>query len=811
MFKTTNAYLTVVVLVCLIFLSSLTTNGRAQGIALESLEPRGAQRGTTFKVKLTGERLNLAEQMLVYKPGLELVGLRVIDEESAEATLRAQPDAPLGEHPLMFWGPKGVSKLATMHLGPFQVLAEEEPNNTATSAYRSSENSLAEGVTFVGELEGADVDCFRFELSPGERLSAEIEAMRLGGQFLDAYLDVLDPEGKVVASCDDTALLKQDPMLSLLADTQGSYTLRVREAAFDAEFGSRYRLHVGNFARPTTSYPCGGPAGEQTEVVMLGDAAGEFASTIDVPRAATGFFLKHLNDGKREAAPGPIRFRISNLQNLLEAEPNNSASDSNDSESALVAFNGVLSEPGDQDFFSFEANAGEQYDVEVFASRVGSPLDSVLEIFASDGRSVGVNDDGIVHDSSLRFIAPESGRYFLKVSDHLGRGGPTFVYRVEFQPVEPSLEVRIADLDSLRPNSLPTISLARNNRFAVLASARRKNFAGEVQLIADALPSGVRLSVDQVGADSHLAMLLFEAEPGADLGTQLIDILAYAHTESGTIEGKLRQNVGLVFGEPRQTIYHATELSQLPMAITEDVPFSIVVEQPQAALAQDGLQELRVIANRQEGFNQPIELTALLLPKWIETSEDAAVIKADDESGLFPLISNAQAEPGTYPMILIGKANVDGGEVTVASQRFEVHVAKPHAAIRIASSTTEQGSKSAIDCDIEWASQPEGEAVATLRGLPNHSSSPSVRVNSETKSFTFPVEVGLETPASIHNTLYVELSVPEAGEPNRQYLGRGGTLEVFPQGESASEKRSRLEILRQRSRSIRMTRNVPVP
>ncbi len=811
MFITTRAFLIVAILAHLHSLSETAPTAYAQGIALESVQPRGAQRGTRFNVKFSGERLHLAEQIVAYRPGLRLVEYRVIDDESAEAIIESEANVPLGEHPFMLSGPKGVSKLVTIHLGPFAVRSEEEPNNSPVSANSPASKSEADGITIVGEIEGADIDCYRFDLEAGERLSAEIESMRLGGQFLDAYIDVLDPQGKLIASCDDTPLLKQDPIVSIVAATEGTHTIRVREAAFDGEYGSRYRLHVGSFARPTLAYPCGGPAGQSTQVAMLGDPSGEFAASISVPRTGDDFFAYHPEDGNSGVAPAPIKFRVSSLQNVMEAEPNNSALEATTSSAASVAYNGILSEPGDQDYFSFEAAAGDQFDVEVFGARVGSPIDSVIEIYGPNGRSVGLNDDGVVHDSTLRFVASETGRYWLRVADHLDRGGATYVYRVEFQLVEPSLGIRIADLDPLRPLSVPTVSLPQNGRFAVLASARRKNFAGEVQIVADSLPEGVNLTVDPIDADGHLAMLLFEADQQASVGTELIEVLAYAHTEAGTIEGNLNQRVGLVFGEPRQTVYHATEINRLPMAITEQAPFSISVEQPRASLAQDGLQEVRVVAKRREGFDQPIELSALLLPKWVETSEDAVTIASNSSVGKFPLISNAQAKPGTYPMILLGKSNVDGGEITVASQRFEVRVAPPHAAVSIATSTTEQGSTSMVDCEINWLRQPEGEATAKLLGLPNHASAPVVTVTPDTNRVTFPVAVGSETPASIHNTLFVELSVPESGEPCRQYLGRGGTLEVFARGERASEKRSRLEILRQQSESIRMTKTVSAP
>ena len=52
-----------------------------------------------------------------------------------------------------------------------------------------------------------------------------------------------------------------------------------------------------------------------------------------------------------------------------------------------VTINGRVEKPGDVDYFSFKAQAGQKLVMEVFARRLESPLDSILTLYDADGRS----------------------------------------------------------------------------------------------------------------------------------------------------------------------------------------------------------------------------------------------------------------------------------------------------------------------------------------------------------------------------------------------------------------------------------------
>ena len=73
-------------------------------------------------------------------------------------------------------------------------------------------------------------------------------------------------------------------------------------------------------------------------------------------------------------------------------------------------------------------------EVSVYARRLGSPLDSVLEVFDAKGQSLAANDDAVGADSALKFTPAETTNYFVRIRDTLGQGGRDYAYRIEVTP-----------------------------------------------------------------------------------------------------------------------------------------------------------------------------------------------------------------------------------------------------------------------------------------------------------------------------------------------------------------------------------------
>src|SRR6267142_823291 len=157
------------------------------GPQLESIAPAGGQRGTEVELNFKGERLQDADEIICYEPGIQIVKLTAGTNEIAKAQVKIASDCPLGEHHLRVRTASGLSELRTFFVGPYPVIEETEPNNEHAKAQKISLNS-----TIAGVIKSEDVDCFAVDLKQGQRFSAEVEGIRLGRANFDARLTVFD-------------------------------------------------------------------------------------------------------------------------------------------------------------------------------------------------------------------------------------------------------------------------------------------------------------------------------------------------------------------------------------------------------------------------------------------------------------------------------------------------------------------------------------------------------------------------------------------------------------------------------------------
>src|SRR5262249_39082826 len=82
-----------------------------------------------------------------------------------------------------------------------------------------------------------------------------------------------------------------------------------------------------------------------------------------------------------------------------------------------VTINGRIFPRENVDIWSVTARKGQTIACEVNAARLGSPLDSRLEVRDPRGRVIAENDDYFGADSFLRFTAPSDGKYQVRIHD----------------------------------------------------------------------------------------------------------------------------------------------------------------------------------------------------------------------------------------------------------------------------------------------------------------------------------------------------------------------------------------------------------
>jgi hypothetical protein len=727
--------------------------------SLGSVQPRGAQRGTDATFVLGGNNLQDAQEVVFYSPGLTVAKLEVVNNTQVKATVKIAPDARLGEHALRVRTATGVTELRTLWVGALPVVQEKEPNSDFAAPQKVPLN-----VTVHGVADNEDVDYYAVEAKKGQRISVEVEGMRLGTTFFDPNIAILDSKRFELATSDDTPLYKQDGCLSIVAPADGTYTVMVRETSYQGNGACQYRLHIGTFPRPTAVLPAGGMLGEELELRFLGDATGEIRQKVKLPTVMPpdGNFEVFCQDAGG-ISPSGLPFRLTDTAaNVMEVEPNDTPTQATAGK-LFCAFNGVIDRPGDIDHFKFAAKKGQVYDVHCYARRLGSPLDSVMYMgLLGQGAFVG-NDDAVGPDSYFRVTIPQDGEYWVSVTDHLKKGGPTYTYRIEVTPVEARLALSAPPFAQFTQER-QAYAVPRGNRYATFVNATRADFGGDVNVKAEGLPAKVAAATDVMKADMSLVPMVFEAAPDAPLGSARLSFAGTHADPKQKIKSAFDVRSDFVYSAPGQSLYVAKTEPLTVLAVTEAVPFKISIVEPKVPLVHGGSMNLKIVAERAAGFKAPITIVPLYNPPGVGSASSVVIPEGQTEV-LFPMNANGGAPVRKWKYVVLGTAPVGNGPVWVSSQLATIEIAAPYLSLNMERGAVEQGKDTQMFVKPAVAKPFAGEAVIRLVGLPPKVTTQELKFTKDTKEVAFPLKVDPGAPAGTHKNIFCQVVITENGEP----------------------------------------------
>lgn len=715
--------------------------------------PTGGQRGKTVEVTISGTRLADAQELLFYEPGISVAKLEPVDAAKFKAHLNVAPDCRIGQHAFRVRAATGISNLWMFSVGALETVAEVEPNNEVG---KPQEVALERTVAGVALRE--DVDYYAVNAKQGQRITAEIEGLRLGVTFFDPAIAILKADGTELARSDDAALLRQDAFCSIIAPADGRYLVRVQESSFGGDERSHYRLHLGTFPRPTAAFPAGGQPGKTVDVTWLGDPTGPKKQQVAIPSTAKRSLPIVASDGPLQA-PSANQLAVDAHPSVLEKEPNNKREEGTAFNAPAVLY-GIVGAAGDVDHFRFTGKKGQRFELRAMARKtLRSPLDAVLRLRDLKGKVIASNDDTGSPDSFFEATLPADGDYVVEIHDHLRRGGADFVYRVEVYPPTPSIVLRLPERVQYQPI---TLDVPRGNRMAALVTVERRHFSGGMKFEFGGLPKGVTPTANDLPAGSQVPML-FTAAADAPPASALVDIVARSTDPKVPVEGRLLQRTMLVRGQNNRDMW-GHDARRMATVVTAEAPFHIDIVAPKVPLVRDGSMDLKIVARRAKDYKEPIALRMLYNPPGVASS-GSITIPGDKNEATIPLTANGSAAIGTHKIVVLGQAKAGDGQREVSTQLVDLAVADRFFDFAYERAAATQGQPANLVVNITPKAPFDGAAKVEVVGLPKGVTSEPREITKDTKQLLVPIKVAADAPVGEHKTLVCRATVTKNGEP----------------------------------------------
>ncbi len=703
---------------------------------LTAISPEWIQRGTTIDVTLTGENLGGVTQIIfngdaglsatnVAAPapmpkasvviestggGISLAEPAAPKRDQKKLVLRvtAPADASLSPRELRVMAPGGVSNPLNLNIGQWPEVAKRDPNTSLTDAQPVELPAVISGVLNTG----AQTNHYKFKAKKGEEFVFEVDAARRG-LALDSSLMVLDAKGKELARNEDAIGL--DSLLFFTAPADGEFFVALRDFRYRGGNEYSYRLTAGPIPYVESLFPFGGARGKSVEIAINGrNLDGTTKMTLDIaPKAPRS---QEIRVKTPRGYSNLIPFNVSDLNEIMEAEPNNTLTNAQSVTVPLV-INGRIGEPKDVDRFKFKSGSDQKLTLDVAASRFGSRLDALLILTDTNGAVILQNDDASGADARLEFDAKKDTEYLLTLRDLTDRGGERFGYRLSIRPptagAGPSFSARFLP-DVLRVHREGTVGV----RCEV---TRAGGFDGPVRLEFDDLPSGVFSDPLVIPNAPSSGILMLSATRYAALGSYPIRV-----TASGTIAGK---NV-TVTAEP---INGDKAVRQGYLTVLDATPFSIELVTLNAVAEQNQAATVEVVAERREGFSGDIKLTTLGFnagrePLSKSFSGGTATLKGSETTARLTLTPRLDSEIGTRTIVVQGEATTEGRQFTTFTRPLPVSVTQyplvlsstlPRLSLTVLPPGTESAAGEAeTKIRVERRAGFGGDVELSLEGLP---------------------------------------------------------------------------------------------
>ena len=338
----------------------------------KKLVPGTGVRGQTVLLTIEGANLDTVTEASINHAGAKV---RLLPRGKTATTLRAEAifpaTTPAGVYKLTLKNSAGQSATLPFTVDLFATTSEQEPNNSPGTGQK-----IVLPATIVGSCDRTgDVDFFRFEARAGQQVGVQVLTSAVGSK-LTPSLRLTDASGQILAESDNGTL-------GYTCVKAGTYAIGIRDNDYRGGAGMHYRLHVGDIPIITAVFPLGLQRGTEADIRMEGVHLGKTRSVrVKAPtNAAPGTTIPL-------SITTPLGSPLNTKSVVVGEFPEVVAASKSQTLATPGTANGRIDRPGETDTWRFSAKKGQRLIVEVNARRLGSDLDSYLEILDTHGKPV---------------------------------------------------------------------------------------------------------------------------------------------------------------------------------------------------------------------------------------------------------------------------------------------------------------------------------------------------------------------------------------------------------------------------------------
>lgn len=723
---------------------------------------RGLQIGGTTEINIDGDDLGKSPKLLLPFPAKQTLKPGST-EKQATFEIVLDESVPAGYHNLRVVTDGGVSLpvpigVEAMPQRPFGPLAGPLP------------------VVLHGTVGGSAVLETTFAGKAKQRVMIEVESHRLVGK-LRPVIHLYGPKKLQLAWSWPSPMLLGDTRLAATLPEDGTYTMTLHDAEYAAPAPAHFRLKLGEWRSVDRVFPPVASA-ETKSVELLG--TGE-TMRLDLAAQRDPF----------QPLPWPKGQLWSGARPIVEssARPEFVAPIGRTSlPGSPFAVSGRFQAAAAEERFRVPVQPGTRLRLEVFAERLGSPVDAALVIRNEGGSELARAEDGPgTLDPVLEYAVPDKvNAIVVGVYGFARRGTSEAIYRFVVDPVGGTKSNADFHL------STPTlrIALPMSGRAVVPIHVERHGYAGTLDLSADRIPSGIKLDGTTIPSDSDGALVTVSRES--------------AFAEASVVELRGRAENGAVRqvfsrGHPMERLqpWLAAELAIAPSTGKAD-DFAIDWRGlPQGALLKPTARLALPVSVRRLDPASPVRLTLLTsqAPILVNNQPDAArTIRVEK-----PVELAAKVSDGELTILLPALLPANGYDLAVQAELLSTNKQRVLAtaftpvrrlavqlpitlklddpAKRDVTLDAKTGATIEVKGEIVRAEGIAGDATVAATGIPVGATVAPVIVKAGETKFTFKLALLPTTPTAVPVVLKLSASVvPDPKQPNVRVASRDITF-----------------------------------